>query len=121
MIRLFQTAILAGAAVGFAACSDAAPTAPKTAAASRDAVGFSAPSPRASCSVTQLGTTQYEVTVAWSALSAVGVRIFNGTTLLAQTQFTHPIRSGSLTDTLSTAPDIAEVDGQKIGARVPCS
>ena len=32
----------------------------------------------------------------------------------------HPIRSGSMTDTLSSAPDVAHVIGKTIGVKVAC-
>lgn len=33
----------------------------------------------------------------------------------------HPIRSGSMTDTLSSAPDVAHVIGETIGVTVACN
>jgi hypothetical protein len=71
--------------------------------------------------VVQLGDGQYEATVTWTALSAVSLDLLDGTNLLARTIFGHPIRSGSLTDTLGTAPTNAEVIGQRIGAKVVCN
>lgn len=124
MRRLTRTLICSGVAVALAACSDSGPTGPAvapTAAPARSVGILSAPAPTASCTVVQLGDGQYEATVTWTALSAVSVDLLNGINLLARTIFSHPIRSGSLTDTLGTAPTNAEVFGQRIGAKVVCN
>jgi hypothetical protein len=123
MTRLLQIVVVAGAAIVFAACAESNATEPQRAAgapAAGDVVGFAAPSPSVSCTVVQLDATHYAATAAWSGLSVVGLEFFDGTTLLAQTQFAHPIRNGSLTDTLLSAPTIAELIGKSLGARTLC-
>lgn len=124
MIRFFQTAILAGVAMAVAACADSNPTAPArapAAAAAENVVGLSAPSATASCTVVQLDATHFEVTATWSGLSVVGLELFNGAALLVQTQFSHPIRNGSVTDTILTAPTILQLNGKSLGVRTPCA
>ena len=98
MIRLLQTVCLAAVAV--AACSESAPTAP--------------------CTVTQLDQTHYEATATWSGLSATRLEFWRESTVLAVSVFGHPIRSGSVTDTLSSAPTYAEVIGKTTGVKVLC-
>lgn len=123
MIRLLQTVCLAGVAVVFAACADSSPTAPNAApaaSATGDLVGLSAPGPTVSCTVVQLDATHYEATATWSGLSVIGVEFFDGTTLLAQSAFGHPIRNGSITDTLIVAPTIVELIGKTLGAKTLC-
>lgn len=120
MIRLSRVVIVAGAVVTFAACSEAGPTAPRpvpTAAAAED---IFASTVSGSCAVTQDGTN-YDVTVAWSGISAIRIELFlSDRTLLAQTVLGHPTRKGSVTDTITVAPDYAEVTDRQTGFKVPC-
>ena len=123
MIRLLQTVCLAGVAVAIAACSESAPTAPQpapTRSASRDLVGLNAPV-SVSCTVTQLNQSQYEATATWSGLKVIGLQLLQGSTLLAESSFGHPIRRGSVTDTLSAAPDLLVLAGTPLGVKTPCS
>jgi len=83
-------------------------------------VGFSAPTPTASCTYTQVDT-HYETTVTWSGFSATSLEVFNGSAPLVQSQFAHQMRSGNLTFSLNSAPTTAQVAGPKIGVRVPCN
>lgn len=48
-------------------------------------------------------------------------RILAWHAVLAVVAFGHPIRSGSVTDTLSSAPDGARVIGKTIGVKVACN
>ena len=124
MIRLLQTVILAGVAVAFAACSESAPTAPasaRAASAAGDLVGLSSPAKAVSCTVTQVDATHYQATATWSGFSVIGLEFLQGTTVLYQSSFSHPIRNGSLTATLQSAPDLVELIGRTLGARTPCS
>jgi hypothetical protein len=124
MNRPFQTMIAAVVAVTLAACSESGPTAPKVAPAASAAgnlVGLAAPAPGVSCTVLQLDATHYEATATWSGLSVTGLEFLQGSTVLLQSQFGHPIRNGSVTDTLLTAPDLVELIGKTLGAKTPCS
>lgn len=124
MIRQLQTVCLAAFAVAFAACAESSPTAPQAAragSAAAELVALSAPAPTASCTVTQLDQTHYEATATWSGLSATSLEFWQGTAVLAVAVFGHPIRSGSVTDTLSSAPDGARVLGKTIGVKVRCN
>ena len=124
MIRLFQTVIAAGVAVTLAACSESSPTAPKpapAASAAGDVVGLSAPAPTVSCTVAQVDATHYEATATWSGLFVTGLEFLQGSTVLAQSHFAHPLRNGSVTDTLLVAPDLVELIGKTLGAKTPCS
>ena len=124
MTRLVKTVCCAGLAAAFAASSESVPTAPKAApavSAATDLVGLSAPAPSVSCTVTQVDATHYDATATWSGISATGLEFLDGTTLLAQSVFTHPLRSGSLTVTLTTAPTLLEVIGKTLGVKTPCN
>ena len=124
MIRLSQAVCLVAVAVAFAACSESGPTAPEAApavSAAADLVGLAAPAPSVSCTVTQVDATHYDATATWSGISATGLEFLDGTTLLAQSVFTHPLRSGSLTVTLTTAPTLLEVIGKTLGVKTPCN
>src|SRR5512142_3148553 len=113
MVRLRQTMSLVAIVAALAACAESAPTnpdaAPSASAGSRagDVVPTAKPLPTASCTDTQVDATHYDATATWKNLSAVSVEFLQGTTLLAETQFTHPKNSGKLTLTLTTAPDNA--------------
>lgn len=124
MTRLLQTVIATGVAVALAACSESGPTAPKPAPAASavgDLVGLAAPGPTVSCTVAQVDATHYEATATWSGLSVIGLEFLQGSTVLSQSQFGHPIRNGSVTDTLLVAPDLVELIGKTLGAKTPCS
>jgi len=123
MIRLSRVLIGAGVVVTLAACSEMGPTAPgraPAAAASRDLVVFSA-ALSGSCTVTQNGT-DYDVTVTWSGISATRIELWvsGATQPLVQTILGHPTRKGSVTDTISTSPDYAQVTDHQTGFRTPC-
>jgi hypothetical protein len=100
MFRLLQTVVLAGVAVR---------------------VGSSALTPTASCTVVQVDATHYDATVTWSKLSVAEVDFLQGSTLLSQTQFGRPTRSGTFTLTLSSAPTVAQLTGKTGGLRTVCS
>jgi hypothetical protein len=122
MIRLLRVVIVAGAAVTFAACSEIGPTAPEAApVAAGDVVILSAPVASASCTVTPNGA-QYDVTVTWSAISITNIDLwqFGGFQPLSQTVLDHPRRNGTVTLTLSTAPDYALLTGRQSGLRQLC-
>ena len=124
MIRLLQTVCVAAVAVAFAACSESVPTAPQAApsgSAAAELVGLASPNATASCSVTQLDQTHYEAIATWSGFSTTRVEFWQGSTILARSVFGHPIRNGSVTDTLSSVPDVAHVIGKTIGLKVPCN
>lgn len=123
MIRLLQAVCLIGAAAAFAACSESNPTAPESAptrSASRDVVGLNAPV-TVSCTVTQLAQFQYQAVATWSGLKVIGLQFWQDTTLLAQSSFGHALRRGSVTDTLSTAPNLLVLAGTPLGVKTPCS
>lgn len=123
MIRLLQTLCFAGIAAAAAACADATPTAPSAtpaASATSDLVAMSAPAPTASCSYTQLGTTSYQATATWSGFSVTAYDFLDATGSLAQGQLTHPLRSGSVTLTLSAAPTEVDLTGKTIGTKTLC-
>ena len=122
MFRLLQTTTLAGIAVALLACSESRPTAPEAAraAATRDVVASSATSVTASCTVTTDGSS-YTATVTWSGLTATSLDFLNGTALLARSIFDHPVRNGSVTLTLNTAPTVAELIGRPLGVKMPCN
>jgi hypothetical protein len=122
MFRLLQAMTFAGIAAAVVACSEPMPTAPAVvpvAGAARDVVGLSASQPTASCTVTTDGSS-YSATVTWSDLNATGVDFLNGTAVLAQSVFSHPLRSGTLTVSLNTAPTTAELTGVRIGTKTRC-
>lgn len=123
MPRLLEAMCLVAVAVAFTACSESEPTEPPTAparSAAADLTGTAAASRTFSCTVTQVDATHYAATASWSAFSVTDLKFFNGTTLLAQSVF-HSTRNGTVTDTLPSAPTIAEFDGKTLGARTPCS
>lgn len=125
MTRLLETVCFAGLAAAFAACSESVPTAPKAAhavSAARDLVGLSAPAPSVSCTVTQVDATHYDATATWSGISATGLEFLDSNNdVIAQSQFTHPLRNGSITDTLTTVPTLVELIGRTLGAKTPCT
>ena len=124
MIRLLQTLCLTGLAVAFAGCSESTPTAPgaaPTVSAAGDLVGASSPAPSVSCTVTQVDATHYDATATWSGLSVTGLQFFQGTTVLAQSVFAHPLRAGTVTLTMQLAPDLLELIGKTLGVKTPCS
>jgi hypothetical protein len=123
MLRLLETLTLAGIAAAIVACSDSMTTAPATApnaGATRDLVGLSAPGPTASCTVTADGSS-YSVTVTWSDLMVTSIDFLQGSTLLARSEFSHPLRNGSLTVSLLSAPTVAQLIGTRLGVRTVCS
>lgn len=123
MSRLSRIVFVAGAAATLAACSERVPTAPAAppAAAAGDLVA-SAISPSASCTIAST-TTGYDVTVSWSSFSVTSIALWqNGASQpLAQAVLAHPTRHGSLTFTLTSAPDYAQVTGLQTGLRVLCA
>ena len=121
MSRFARVGIVAGSALTFAACSEMAPTAPAAAPAGDVAVAAST-APSASCTVTPNGAG-YDVTVAWSGLSVTSIDLWqvNGTQPLAHADLAQPTRKGSLTLTLTSAPDYAQVTGLQTGFKVVCS
>jgi hypothetical protein len=82
--------------------------------------GFSAPTPTASCTYTQVDT-HYEATLTWSDFSVTSIQVFNGSSLIAQTELRHPDRNGSLALSLNVAPTSAQIAGSKLGVKVPCN
>jgi hypothetical protein len=121
MIRLFQIVGLLAAGSALVACAETGPTEPRAASAvQRDVVNASKPLPSISCTVTQVDATHFDATVAWRGTSVFEIQFFQGTTLLATSQFTRPKKSGSVTLRLGTAPDNAVVGGNPVGAKVLC-
>lgn len=124
MIRLLRTLCLAAVAVAVAACSESIPTAPQvppSGSAAAELVGLASPNATASCTVTQLDQTHYEAIATWSGFSTTRVEFWQGSTILGGSVFGHPIRNGSVTDTLSSVPDVAHVIGKTTGLKVPCN
>jgi hypothetical protein len=122
MFRLLQTMALAGIAVAVVACSESRPTAPEiapAAAATGNLVGLSAPAPTVSCMVTTDGST-YAATVTWSDLTVTSFEFLNGSSVLTQSELSHPLRNGSVTVTLTVAPTLVELIGVQLGARTLC-
>lgn len=119
MIRLSRVLIVAGAAAAFAACSEMQPTTPEAAPAG-DVVA-SATAASASCTIAPNGTS-YDVTVTWSGFSVSGIELWqvNAVQPLAQAVLAHPTRKGSMTFTVTSAPDYAQVTGRQTGLRVAC-
>ena len=118
MRRLLQTLICAAGVVAVGAWSDSAAMVQRTVAPFG---ALSAPTPTASCAVTQLSDGQYETTVSWSGFSAVSLELFAGTAPIVQAVFAHPIHNGTMTFTTVSAPTLAQVNGQKIGVRTQCN
>lgn len=122
MSRLLQTMALAGIAVAVVACSDSWPTAAMAPAvgATPDLVALSAPVPTVSCSVTTDGSS-YDATVTWSDLTATSLEFLQGSTILAQSQFSHPLRNTSVTVSLRAAPTAVKLIGYPLGTKTLCS
>ena len=127
MIRLYPGICLAAVAAALVACAEPAPTNPdagrpaSAAVRAGDVVAMAKPLGTASCTVTQVDATHFDATATWKNISAVSVEFLQGTTVLAVTQFTHPKKNGSLTVTLSVAPDNAIIAGSPVGAKVLCT
>ncbi|HET7450030.1 MAG TPA: hypothetical protein VFJ78_05485 [Gaiellaceae bacterium] len=60
--------------------------------------------------------------MAWSGFSVTSFDLWqvNGTQPLAHADLAHPTRKGSLTLTLTSAPDYAQVTGLQTGLRTVC-
>ena len=122
MFRLLHATAWAGIALAVVACSEsmpAAPVAPPAAGATAELVALSAPAPTVSCTVTTDGST-YTATVTWSDVSATSLEFLQGSTPLAQSVFSHPIRNSSLTVSLNNQPTVVQLLGYPLGTKTLC-
>ena len=84
-------------------------------------VALSGPVAQSTCTVVQTDATHYEATVAWSGFAVTSMEIFQGSTVLAQSQLSKSRRKGSLTLQFSTQPTDAVLSGPNGRLHASCN